>query len=266
MAKLTAPSPLDFSNAQEAWNDWSKRFQRYRLASGLDEKSAQKQVDTLIYIMGEEAEKVYTQLSITAPTNEEAKANPNILYERTVQAFTDYFQPTSNELHYSILLSNFEQKKHQSNEQFIRELYELVSKCGFRNQQEQTMIKMRLLAGMKDKALSRELQLDSNVTVETIKNKMRAKETILRNQRVEIDGEKSVADVRSRSTRTAQKSLGRGAFKGESSSCSFVSSGAGHCPGWTPLGGWSQCCPWVRDGGTTAADWSPAGDWLMVVV
>lgn len=220
MAKLSPPGPLDFSNTQEHWNGWLKRFQRYRQASGLDEKSAQRQVDTLIYIMGEEAEKVYAQLEITAPTEAQAEDNPNVLYERTVTAFTDYFQPTSNTLHYSILLSNFEQKDHQSNEQFIRELYELVSKCGFTAEQQQTMIKMRLLAGMRDKTLSRELQLDAQVTVETIKLKMRAKETILKNQRVEMDGEKSVAAVRSnmRSTRTTQKTLGRGAFKGENES------------------------------------------------
>ena len=229
MAKLTHPGPLDFSNTQEQWSDWIKRFQRYRQASGLAEKDVQRQVDTLIYVMGDEAEKVYAQLNITAPTNDEAGANANLLYDRTVTTFTNYFQPTSNTLHYSILLSNLEQRGDQTNEQFIRELYEMAGKCGFTEEVKDIMPKMRLLAGMRDKALLRELQMDPEVTVETIKLKMRAKETIMRNQRIEIDGEKerTVAAVRrdtfmqgceTRSTRTAQKSLGRGAIKGENSS------------------------------------------------
>ena len=56
--------------------------------------------------MGEEAEKVYAQLVIEIPSNEEAKENPEQLYENTVTAFTKDFNPTSNQLHYSIMLSN----------------------------------------------------------------------------------------------------------------------------------------------------------------
>jgi hypothetical protein len=149
----------------------------------------------LIYVMGEEAEKVFTQLTITAPTAEELQQKADLLYDRTVKAFTDYFNTTSNALHYSILLSSCEQKSGQTNEEYIRELYELAGKCDFDGEQESMMIRMRLLAGMRDKPLSRELQLDANVTVETIKTKMRAKETILKNQRIEIDGERSVAAV-----------------------------------------------------------------------
>lgn len=228
MATLKTPPPLDFSNSQEAWPEWIKRFQRFRQASGLDEKSAQRQIDTLIYIMGEEAEKVHTQLRIEKPTEEEVKNKPNELYDRTVQAFQEYFNPSSNTLHYSILLSNFVQQQGQSNEEFIRELYELVTKCGFSAEVQQVMIRMRLLAGMCDKELSRELQLDSNVTIEQIKSKMRAKETIENNQKKELDTDKTVLYVKSksygaysntrsntRSSPTAQKTLSsKGAFKG----------------------------------------------------
>ncbi|XP_067928862.1 uncharacterized protein [Watersipora subatra] len=195
MPDIKPPNPLNFSHAQKTWGDWIKRFSRYRTASGLAGKPVQQQIDTLIYVMGEESEKVYTQLTITAPTEQQIADNANVLYDNTVIAFTNYFNPASNSLHYSILLSGCEQKAGQTNEEFIRELCELGSKCDFDNAQHNNMINMRLLAGMKDKALSRELQLDANITLETIKTKMRAKETILKNQRIEIDGEKSVAAV-----------------------------------------------------------------------
>ena len=210
------PDPLDFTNAQESWSDWIKRFQRFRQASGLNEKSASRQVDTLIYVMGDEAEKVFAQLTILTPSTEEATANPSKLYDNTVEAFNNYFNPTSNTLHYQIIFGSCVQVMGQTNEQFIRELYELISKCGFTPEQQNIMLKMRLLAGMEDKALSRELQLDADVTVDTIKAKMRAKETILRNQQLELDGEKTVASLQWRSNPTTQKSLGRGLSKGES--------------------------------------------------
>lgn len=215
---IKTPNAMDFSNSQESWPDWIKRFQRFRLASGLEEKSADRQVNTLVYTMGEEAEKVFSQLAIKQPTPEEVTANANALYDVTVRAFEDYFNPVSNALHYSILLSSCVQKKGQTNEEFIRELYELAGKCAFSDEQNKFMLKMRLLAGMLDKNLSRELQLDPEVTVDAIKAKMRAKETILNNQRREIDGEdKAVGAINQhwRSSPTAQKSLGRGVCKGE---------------------------------------------------
>ena len=192
---IKAPAALDFVNAQESWNDWIQRFQRYRFASGLEEKAVQRQIDTLIYIMGDQAEKVYTQLEVQQPTEEQVTANAHQLFDNTVRAFTEYFNPTNNQLHYSIMMSNCQQKKGQSNEEFIRELYEIAGKCGFQETEKTLMLKMRLLAGMSDKSLARELQLDSEVSIATIKSKMHAKETILKNQQKHIDGEKALVSI-----------------------------------------------------------------------
>lgn len=57
---------------------------------------------------------------------------------------------------------------YESCEQFIHELCELIGKCVFSPEQHLIMTKLRLLGGMKDKALSRELALDPDVTIETI--------------------------------------------------------------------------------------------------
>ena len=58
----------------------------------------------------------------------------------------------------------------------------MSSKCGFTTEENTKMIKMRLLAGMKDKALSRELQVDTIITLDVIKTRMRSKEITLNNQ------------------------------------------------------------------------------------
>ena len=40
----------------EGWPSWTRRFERFREASDLNEKSEQKQVSSLIFAMGDEAE------------------------------------------------------------------------------------------------------------------------------------------------------------------------------------------------------------------
>jgi hypothetical protein len=187
MPDIKAPGQLDFSSASEAWDEWRKRFLRYRSASGLIDKSQQRQIDTLIYVMGPDAEKIINQVTVRATTADEV--GDETVFVRTLDGFTSYFQPRDNTLHYSILFSVRVQGSEESNEEFIRALYELVAKCGWPEEQQRLMLRARILAGMKDKELSRELQLDEGVEIAAIKSKMRAKEIILRNQKAEIDGE-----------------------------------------------------------------------------
>ena len=57
----------------------------------------------------------------------------------------------------------------------------------------------QLLAGMVDKTLSQELQLlDPNLTVDVITSRMRAKEVLLENRRLESDGVEADKATKSR--------------------------------------------------------------------
>ena len=55
--QVTPPEPLSFSNP-EKWPKWIGRFERFRSVSGLDKKTTEKQVDTLIYSMGDKVENI----------------------------------------------------------------------------------------------------------------------------------------------------------------------------------------------------------------
>ena len=193
---IQPPSRLDFSDAQRGWPEYKRRFERYRSASGLSDKSAQRQVDMLIYCMGEEAEEIANQITVRAPTADEDA--DGTLFKRTVEAFDSYFNPRDNHLHYAVLLGSRVQQADETNEQFIRVLHEMVSKCtGWDEDHRKDMLKTRLLAGMRDKEMSRELQLKADVTLDYIKQQMRMKEVISRNQKAELDGERQVLAVRS---------------------------------------------------------------------
>ncbi len=59
-------SPEKFSFKADDWPKWIKRFERFRIASGLETQANENQVNALIYTMGEEAENILTSLHLIA--------------------------------------------------------------------------------------------------------------------------------------------------------------------------------------------------------
>jgi len=74
------------------------------------------------------------------------------------------------------------QERNENNEEYIRALYSSAQYCEFGNVVNDN-IKYRLLTGIKDKALSIELQhmTVEQLTLENVTQRMRAKEIIQRN-------------------------------------------------------------------------------------
>ncbi|KAL6490042.1 hypothetical protein MHYP_G00003870 [Metynnis hypsauchen] len=61
--QITHPEPFDFSNTAE-WPRWIRRFERFRLASGLSTKPEDYQVNSLLYAMGDEADDILAVLPL----------------------------------------------------------------------------------------------------------------------------------------------------------------------------------------------------------
>eukprot|EP00731_Ephydatia_muelleri_P036195 Em0214g1a len=113
-------SSVDFTEA-DAWPRWKKRFEQFRVASGLCNEDESRQVSTLLYCLGEGAEEV---LQATATSLEKAK---------------------------------------NSIEELIRD---------------------RIVIGIRDKALSRRLQLDADLTLEKAMRLVRQNEAVGEQQKV----------------------------------------------------------------------------------
>ena len=62
--RLEPPGAFDFKHPDE-WIRWKRRFDQYRIASGLAGEAEPRQVCTLLYCMGEEAGDVLTTTNIT---------------------------------------------------------------------------------------------------------------------------------------------------------------------------------------------------------
>ncbi len=85
--RLQPPSAFDFKDP-DAWQRWKRRFEQFRLASGLSEDDGAKQVSTLLYCMGEDAEDRLSSTDITADGRKE--------YATVVKKFDDFFKVRKN--------------------------------------------------------------------------------------------------------------------------------------------------------------------------
>ena len=65
LLRLEPPPPFNFQTPDD-WPRWRQRFEQFRIASGLVDDAAAKQVNALLYTLGEEAEGVLTSVSVTA--------------------------------------------------------------------------------------------------------------------------------------------------------------------------------------------------------
>ena len=62
--RLQPPDPFNFRTPDE-WPRWKRRFEQFRSASGLAQETDLRQVSTLLYCLGEEADDVLTSTDIT---------------------------------------------------------------------------------------------------------------------------------------------------------------------------------------------------------
>lgn len=85
--QLQPPPPFDFKTPDD-WPRWRRRFEQFRVASGLGEQSAAKQISTLLYCLGEEAESVLTSTNAT----EEERG----VYSTVMGKFDAFFQVRRN--------------------------------------------------------------------------------------------------------------------------------------------------------------------------
>ena len=167
MAKLQAPQNFDF-NHPEKWEDWIRRFERYRIASKLHGEDENVQVNCLIYSMGEEADSIFSTLDLSADDQKS--------YKVVVDAFGKHFMPKANPVHWRCLLRRRLQGENENIETYVRELFNIADKCKYSNKSEE--IRDQFIIGIRDKSVSKTLQSDPELTLETTVMKARQEEVL----------------------------------------------------------------------------------------
>jgi hypothetical protein len=162
------PAAFDFTKPA-GWKEWYKRYTRYHSVAKLSKETDQIQIDTLLYVMGETAEEIFIQLTLSDDDKKK--------YSKVTEALDKYFQPRNNLVQHVVQFHDRTQKPNESNEEYIRDVYSLASKCEFKEQFDDN-VKLRLLAGMKDKNLSIECQQIEDIKLDTVVSKMRTREIV----------------------------------------------------------------------------------------
>ena len=153
---LLPPQQFDFTQP-DSWQRWIKRFERYRVASGLSERSEPVQISTLIYAMGEQAEDIFTSFGLS---EEEAKQ-----YSTVQKRFQDHLVQRRNPVYERARFNQRTQQPGETVDAFVTALHSLAENCDYSELRE-TMIRDRLVAGLLDASLSEKLQLEPDLTLQ----------------------------------------------------------------------------------------------------
>ena len=121
---IPLPAKFDGTNSPqqaERWPKWLKRFERYRVASGLKNKSNHDQVSILLYSMGDCADDILSTLTVDEATD---------TYDSVRFALNEYFKVRRNVICERARFNRITQSTSKSIDTFIQDLYTLSEFCG----------------------------------------------------------------------------------------------------------------------------------------
>ena len=81
--RLQPPEPFTFTKPDE-WLRWKKGFEQFRVASGLNNEAEERQVSTLLYCLGVEADDVLTSTDISNDARRK--------YDDVINKFDSFFK------------------------------------------------------------------------------------------------------------------------------------------------------------------------------
>ena len=174
MAELRINPPENFTFSKpEEWIKWIKRFERFRQASGLSEKDEPRQIHTLIYTMGGEAEDILSSFRLT---EDQGKS-----YSTVVEKFERYFVKRRNFIFERAKFNRRKQEEGEPVDDFIVDLYRLAQYCNYGTLHDE-LIRDRIVVGLRSPALSEKLQRDADLTLEKAMQIAREYEAIKKQQ------------------------------------------------------------------------------------
>ncbi|UYV65139.1 K02A2.6-like [Cordylochernes scorpioides] len=173
---IQPPETFDFSTPNE-WPKWRKRFERYLVVSGMKKKEEADKIDLFMYLMGDRADDIFRTFKFEK--EEEATKIDSVL-----KAFDSYFCVRKNIIYERAKFNSRIQEDREPVDEFITSLYKLADSCEFEGLHEQ-LIRDRIVVGVRDKALSERMQLDSELTLEKAMKLVRQQEAV-RQQQVDL--------------------------------------------------------------------------------
>ncbi|UYV80016.1 hypothetical protein LAZ67_18001431, partial [Cordylochernes scorpioides] len=142
----------------EHQGDWPKwiRFERFRQASGLIKIPENEQVNMLVYCMGDNADDILLSCKIASDQLEN--------YGKVIECFESHFIPRRNIIYERARFNQRCQQEGEKVNEFITALHSLAEHCNFGMLHDE-LIRDRIVVGVRDRALSERMQLDTDLTL-----------------------------------------------------------------------------------------------------
>ncbi|GFR61185.1 Pol polyprotein [Elysia marginata] len=138
MMRLEPPNKFNF--VAEQWSEWAAEFRRFRNASKLSQEDVDTQLDTLIYCMGREANKIFCTFTFEGEQT----------FDDIMNKFDNYFIVRRNVIYERTNFHERKQKPDETVEEFYRDLRDLAKHCNYQDH-ESEQIRDRMVVGLKSK-------------------------------------------------------------------------------------------------------------------
>ena len=172
--QISPPENFNFTQPQE-WPKWLRRFERFRVASGLASKEDEIQVNTLLYSMGDQADDILRSFKLSEADGKK--------YTVVKGKFEAHFVKRRNVIFERAKFNKRKQEEGEPVDSFITDLYALAEHCGYGDLYDE-MIRDRIVAGLRGANLSEKLQFDDKLTLDTAVKKARESEAVKEQQSV----------------------------------------------------------------------------------
>ncbi|XP_035711740.1 uncharacterized protein LOC118437070 [Folsomia candida] len=182
--QVCPPEQFSFSSPSD-WPRWKRRFERFRIASGLVNKTEVEQVNSLIYFMGDQADDIL--LSFGLSSDDQKK------FDTVLAKFEAHFIVKRNTIYERSRFNSRVQENGESVDEFITSLYSLSEYCEY-GQLKDELIRDRIVVGVCDRHLAEKMQLDESLTLEKAVKMSRQHETVKRQQR-DLRGETTTTNL-----------------------------------------------------------------------
>ncbi|KAL4721170.1 hypothetical protein ACJJTC_004946 [Scirpophaga incertulas] len=146
---------LEGDNASN-WNLFRKQLLNFMVAKELEEKKDEVKIAILLNCIGLEGNKIYETFE---------KQEGKLSFKKVLQEFDKYFIPRKNVVFNRYQFFKREQIEIESFDAFLTELRILANKCDFGDQLD-SLVRDRIIIGVKDKALQERLLRENNISLE----------------------------------------------------------------------------------------------------
>jgi len=166
--RLQPPEPFHFARP-DTWARWKRRYEQFHMAAGLADEDELRQVNTLLYCLGPEAEDVLASTNISSEERQK--------YSSVLKKLDEFFQVRKNTIFERARFNRRDQLDGESADEYIAVLHSLAEDCEY-GALKGELIRDRLVVGIRDTALSQKLQLDPLLTLDKAQKSIRQNEAV----------------------------------------------------------------------------------------